>query len=321
MREIYIGKNEKNQRVDRFLKKYMPEAPSSFIYKMIRKKRIKLNGKRTKPNKILREGDKFQLYLADETIDKFRRDTRVIDVPINLDIIYEDKNIVLINKEKGVLSHSNGKERENTLVQQLISYLHKKGEYDFFKETTFTPSICNRLDRNTSGIVIGAKNFATLQMINEMIRKGKLKKYYKCIVRGEIKKDMDLKGYLVKDKDSNKVYVTKEKTKNGKKIHTFIKVLKRNSDFSLLEVDLITGRSHQIRAHLNFLGHPIIGDNKYGDKDINKMFYDKYGLKNQYLHAYKIVFNDLNPPLDYLNQKVFTAEANKKLKVIEDDLF
>lgn len=321
LKEIQIKKNESNQRIDRFLKKYLSKAPSGFIFKMLRKKRIKLNGKKAKPEQLIREGDKIQFYLSDETIDKFREGIEISDINVDIDIIYEDKNIVLINKEKGLLSHSADSNDNNTVVKQLISYLHNKGEYDPEKEKTFVPSICNRLDRNTSGIIIGSKNYSSLQIMNEAIRRGSIKKIYKCIVKGEMKGKNELTGYLVKNKRDNKVFISNEKVKGSKKIHTIIKSLKNNKDFSLLEVDLITGRTHQIRVHLCSIGHPIIGDPKYGDKRINDFFRDRYGLNSQFLHAYKIVLDGLSGELEYLNGKEFTAELSPQLNKIEKHIF
>lgn len=321
MRELIVKKNDSNQRVDKFFKKYLPKAPQSFIYKMIRKKRIKLNHKRVKPDNIILEGDKIQLYIADETLNKFMEKKKNIDTSLSIPkIIYEDKNIILMNKAKGVLSHSADENGKNNIVDRMISYLHKSGEYNPECEKTFTPSICNRLDRNTSGIIIGAKNHEALKEMNEGIKNRKIKKYYKTVVKGEINKDILLKGYLVKDEKTNTVKIINKNTKEGKEIYTKIRLLDTNEKFSLLEIDLITGRTHQIRAHLSSIGHPILGDIKYGDKEINKVFKQKYGLKNQFLHAYKVKFNGLSN-LDYLNGKEFIAEYPKILKDIEKKIF
>jgi len=321
VREIVIDKNEHNQRIDRFLKKYMPKASNGFIYKMLRKKNIKLNGSKVNPETIITEGDKIQLYLSDDTINKFKSEFKNIRKFVELNIVYEDSNIVLINKPKGTLSHAVNKEYEDNVVDQLVSYLYAKKEYIPRIEKTFTPSICNRLDRNTSGLIIGAKNFTSLQQINEAIRLGHVKKYYRCIVKGKIKEPMNLKGYLTKNENKNTVSVSKNFLENSKEINTLIKPISSNDKYSFLEIDLITGRTHQIRAHLASIGHPIIGDVKYGDKKINRIFSNKYGLKSQYLYAFKIIFNGLTDPLDYLNSKEFIAEPSKKLSTIEDELF
>ena len=316
MKEIVIRHNESNQRIDRFLKKYLPNASKGFIYKMLRKKRIKLNGNRAKAEYMIKEGDTLQLFLAEDTINKFKNQIEVKNIEWNLKVVYEDNNIILINKDKGLLSHSTGDSKEDTVVEQLVAYLYNSDQYDPSKEKTFKPSICNRLDRNTSGLVIGAKNFNALQSVNEIIREGMLKKYYLCIVRGRVNGKKELKGYLLKDNDSNKVQIASKKTEDGKEIHTVLNVIKSSEDYSLLEIDLITGRTHQIRAHLSSIGHPIIGDYKYGDERINDYFKKEYDLYSQFLHAYRIKFNGFSDELKYLNGMIFTAELDDKFKFI-----
>lgn len=320
MREIIVDTNESNQRIDRFLKKYLSKASQGTIYKMIRKKRIKLNNKRANPEDIIVEGDSIQFYISDEVLDKFIEEKKEINSFIVPRIIYEDKNIIFINKPVGMLSHSANKEYGDNVVDSMISYLIKSGEYNPRLERTFTPSICNRLDRNTSGIVIGAKNYEALKDINNAIKSRSIKKYYKCMVKGTLKEDILLEDYLLKNEDKNKVKVVKSDVDGAKKISTYIKVLKKSNEFSLLEIDLITGRTHQIRAHLSHIGHPIVGDVKYGDANINKNFREKYNLNSQFLHAYKIAMNGLIY-LDYLNGKEFVAELPSTLEKIERDWF
>ncbi|WP_416198295.1 MAG: Pseudouridine synthase [Sporanaerobacter sp.] len=320
MREIIVDTNESNQRIDRFLKKYLSKASQGTIYKMIRKKRIKLNNKRANPEDIIVEGDSIQFYISDEVLDKFIEEKKEINSFIVPRIIYEDKNIIFINKPVGMLSHSANKEYGDNVVDSMISYLIKSGEYNPRLERTFTPSICNRLDRNTSGIVIGAKNYEALKDINNAIKSRSIKKYYKCMVKGTLKEDILLEDYLLKNEDKNKVKVVKSDVDGAKKISTYIKVLKKSNEFSLLEIDLITGRTHQIRAHLSHIGHPIVGDVKYGDANINKNFREKYNLNSQFLHAYKIAMNGLIY-LDYLNGKEFVAELPPILEKIERDWF
>ncbi|MBW4829324.1 MAG: RluA family pseudouridine synthase [Clostridiaceae bacterium] len=321
MRELIVNENDSDQRIDKFLKKYLSKAPHSFIHKMLRKKRIKLNNRKAKPEDTILEGDKIQFYIAEETLDKFIEEKEAVNISLPLPkIIYEDKNIILMNKPKGVLSHSANKNNSNNIVDSMISYLYRNGEYDPDEEKTFTPSICNRLDRNTSGIIIGAKNYEALKDINESIKNRDIKKYYKTMVKGKIDKDILLKGYLEKDEETNKVKIINQKTKEGKEVYTKIKVLNKNEEYSLLEIDLITGRSHQIRAHLLSIGHPVIGDIKYGDKGTNKKFKEKHGLENQFLHAYKIGFNGL-VSLKYLNGKEFIANVPSILEQIEKDEF
>lgn len=320
MKEVKVGRNDSGQRIDRFLRKYLSKAPRSFIYKMLRKKNIELNNKKAKPDEILKEGDKIQLFLADETIEKFVEEKEIIKPSIKLDIIYEDENILLINKPKGILSHEAETGGEN-IVDNMIGYLTEKGDYNPNKEKTFSPSICNRLDRNTSGIIIGAKNYTALKDINEAMRNGNIKKYYKAMVIGNVNKEIKLKNYLVKDKSKNKVVIVDKKTKGAKSICTIINPIYSKKDYSLLEIDLITGRTHQIRAHLASIGHPIIGDTKYGNKSINDYFKKNFYLDNQFLHGYKIEFHNLVGKLEYLNNKEFTASLDQTLSKIEESYF
>ncbi|NLL81882.1 MAG: RluA family pseudouridine synthase [Tissierellia bacterium] len=321
MREIIVDKNESNQRLDRFLKKYLANATQGFIYKMLRKKNIKLNGKKANPEDTIIEGDLIQLFLSDETIHKFIAIKEEIKSNLIPSIIYEDENIILINKNVGILSHGAGGAYEENVVDSMISYLIEKGEYIPRLEKTFTPAICNRLDRNTSGIVIGAKNYQSLKIINQAIKEKSVRKFYKTIVKGKIKKDFLSEAYLSKDDERNIVNVSNVEFEDSKKIETFIKVIKTNEEYSLLEIELITGRTHQIRSHLNSLGYPVIGDRKYGDNKVNKLFNKKYELDNQWLHGYRIEFNGLKNPLEYLNCKLYEASMSDKYLRIEKDLF
>lgn len=321
MRQVVIDKNDSNQRLDRFLKKYLSEAPQSFIYKMLRKKNIKLNGKKANPETEIVEGDVIELYLSDETIEKFMGSNKVQKSKLVPRIIYEDDNILLINKPVGVLSHSADREYGNNIVDSMIHYLYEKGEYNPRVEKTFKPSICNRLDRNTSGIIIGAKNYEALKILNHSIKEGNVHKFYKTIVKGIVKKEGIIEGFLTKNEELNKVSVLDEEKEDSKRIITKIKVLRTSKEYSLLEIELITGRTHQIRAHLSSIGHPVIGDVKYGDKRINKFFSENYGLESQFLHAYRIEFSKLDSPLDYLNGRSFIAKPGDKFLKIEDELF
>ncbi len=321
MKEVIIDKNDHDQRLDRFLGKYLGNAPKGFIYKMIRKKNIEVNGKRAKPEMTIYEGDKIQLFLADETIEKFKTVKEDIDSNLKLNIIYEDHNIILINKDMGILSHGAGGKFEENIVDSMISYLIKKVDYVPRIEKTFTPSICNRLDRNTSGIIIGAKNYQSLKGINEAIKYSHIRRFYKTIVKGYVKEDFQAKAYLSKDEDKNKVEITKEATEGSKKIITNINILGKKQGYSLLEIELITGRTHQIRSHLASLGYPVIGDRKYGEKSINSYFRNKYNLENQWLHGYKIEFNGLKDSLEYLNGRSFESQPKKEFIKIEEDLF
>lgn len=322
MREICIGKNEENQRIDKFLRKYMSKAALSFIYKMIRKKNIKVNQKKVSSDYILKQGDNIQLYLSEDTIKGFIEKKDIKDVQRSFGIVYEDENILLVEKPQGLLVHEDINESKNTLVNQAIKYLYDKSEYDPKFEKTFVPASVNRLDRNTSGIVIIGKNNQSLQNLNEMIRKKDyVRKYYLTIVKGAIKDRKELKGYLLKDKLSNKVKIVEKEGTNTKEIHTIYKPIHTYRDYSLLEVEIITGRTHQIRAHLASIGHPLIGDSKYGNLDVNKYFRDKFKLKYQFLHAYKIYFDKALGNLKYLEGKSFYSSLPKELEKIKIALF
>lgn len=320
MRDLLIHKNDSDQRLDRFLRKYLDKAPYSFIQRMIRRKNIKINGQRARGATIIREGDRIQLYLADETIDKFREAEEIVESKYTPSIIYQDKNIILINKDIGVLSHA-AEDQDENVVDALIYYLHEKGEYDPKKEKTFIPAICNRLDRNTSGIIIGAKNAPALRTINQAIRENKIRRFYKTIVKGQLEINQAIEGYLVRDRELRKVEVLEDGEDGGKIIRTKIKTLDIAGNYSLLEIELLTGRTHQIRAHLSHLGHPLIGDGKYGDIEINQYFRNKFNLNNQLLHAYKIEFKSMEKPLDYLSKREFIGQAQDIFTSIEKSLF
>lgn len=321
MREIYVGINDDNQRLDRFLKKYLKEAPLSFIYKNLRKKNIKVNDKKATPETTIKKDDKITLYLSEETIEKFLGEAKNFkkeDIP---DIIYEDKNILLINKPSGILSHSAQGEYEKNIVDMMISYLINKGEYVPRLEKSFTPSLCNRLDRNTSGILIGAKNSNTLRSINKAIRDKKISKYYLTIVKGELKDNIFKKSYLNKNEAKNIVSISSKNNLDSKEIETEFKPLYSEKGYTLLEVNLITGRTHQIRAQLQEMGFPIIGDRKYGNSSVNLSFRNSTGLNNQLLHSYRLKFNGLLDDLKYLNGKVFTLNPEGIFKKVELEIW
>ncbi|MFZ7121931.1 MAG: RluA family pseudouridine synthase [Eubacteriaceae bacterium] len=311
MKEICIGINEANQRLDRFLLKYMSLASKGFVEKMIRKKRIKVNDKKVQANYNLKKNDKIQLYLAIETIEKFRKEKKIIKTKGKLDILFEDCNILVINKEKNMLTHGGN----NSLVDKAIEYLIDKGCYKPEKEITFTPACCNRLDRNTTGIVIVAKTYRGLQEINNKIKDNDIKKQYISLVKGSINEDKKLIDYLKKDNRNNKVVIEKEYSKNSKRVETHIFPINNFKDYTMLEIHLITGRSHQIRAHLDYIGHPIVGDLKYGDRYINEVFNKKYNLDSQFLHAHKIIIEEYNGA-----ELSIIAPLPKKLKEIINNI-
>lgn len=321
MKEVNITGKEENQRLDKFLLKYFNNAPKSFVYKMLRKKRIKFNGKKAEGNEIIKNGDKLQIYIAPETMDSLMSEKEVVKAQRHFGIVYEDENILVVSKPAGLLSHPESSADKNTLTDQILYYLYEKGEYDMSKESSFTPAICNRLDRNTGGIVIAGKNLASVQAVNKAIAQRKIKKYYITMVRGEFTEEKELFGYHVKDELTNTVKVLKKETPGAKKIFTKVKPLAVKDNFSLLEIDLITGKSHQIRAHLKSMGYPVIGDRKYGEMRVNTRFKDKYGLNNQFLFAYKIAWHEEEGIMAYLNGKEFVAALPDYIENIKRDYF
>ena len=322
MQELHVTANEAGQRLDKLLAKFLNQAPKSFLYKMMRKKNIVLNGKKCTGNEKLKQGDSIKLFFSDETIEKFSAGTYVTPKKekINmLPIIYEDEQVLLMNKPVGVLSQK-AKDSDVSAVEILINYLIETNQLSKEQFRTFHPSICNRLDRNTSGILVAGKTLPALQEMNRFFKERTIAKYYRCLVKGRVIKNEDyIKGYLVKDQKTNKVSITKKKTEEGVPIETEYCVIQSNDEVSLLEVHLITGKTHQIRAHLASIGHPIIGDYKYGDKQINEMYRQEYGLKSQLLHAYRLEMPSSDGSLPYLNDKKFVAELpDKFIKICKD---
>ena len=300
MKEYIINKNDSNQRVDKFLEKAVKSLPKSLLYKYIRTKRIKLNGKRCEISTRLNEGDILQLYINDEFFKTKNEEHEFLSVPSKIDIIYEDENILLVNKKCGEVVHEDDENTTDTLINRIKHYLYEKGEYNPDSENSFAPSLCNRLDRNTEGIVISAKNAESLRILNQKIKDRELKKEYLCVTISPPPKNSDTaKAYLKKDEAKNKVFISDKKTSDNKTIITKYEVLKRKGNLCLLNVDLITGRTHQIRAHLAHIGCPILGDGKYGNIAANK----RHNLFRQALCAYRLEFDfPDNSPLAYLNE-------------------
>lgn len=309
MKSFEIKSNDANQRLDKFIRKTLPNLPQSLMYKYIRIKRIKVNGKRAEISTMLKLGDKIDMYINDEFFIKPETRYDFMGASKNIDIIYEDGNIILMNKKTGLLCHPDDREYVDTLITRLKRYLYDKGEYLPDDENSFTPSLVNRIDRNTGGIVIAAKNADSLRILNAQMKKRNMRKFYLCVVHGIPEKDSALlEGYLTKDEKNNIVKVTQREAPGSKEIKTKYKVLSKDNknQLSLVEVELLTGRTHQIRAHFASIGHPLLGDGKYGTNKLNK----EWGYKKQFLYSYKLIFNfdQEGEKLSYLNGRCFEVK-------------
>ncbi len=305
MKSITISKNDADQRLDKFLGKRLPNLPKSLMYKYIRKKRIKVNRKRAEISTRLQEGDVVDLYIADEFFERPKPQYDFLHAPKQLTILYEDENLLVLDKKVGLLSHPDKTEYVDTLITRIKRYLYEKGEYDPEDPTVFTPALINRIDRNTGGIVLAAKNAETLRIMNQKMKERELHKFYLCVVHGRPQPDSGiLEGFLKKDESKNMVTVFTKPVADSKRIRTKYQVLRSEKGLSLVEVELLTGRTHQIRAHFASIGCPLLGDGKYGRNVNNK----KYGgYKKQFLYSYKLVmdFQTDAGPLEYLNGKEF----------------
>ena len=303
MQIITIKKNDAGQRLDKFLGKAVCGLPASLMYKYIRTKKIKVNRKRADEKYMLQEGDEIQLFIRDEFFASPEKDTGALSrIKPKIDVVYEDDNIILCNKRPGVLVHEDDSAKDNTLIMHIQAYLYAKGEYDPEDEQSFAPALCNRIDRNTGGIVIAAKNAAALREMNEKIKNDEIRKFYVCAVHGKMPKASDtLYGYLKKDAKNNTVKISDRELAGYKNIITKYRAISNAGGNSLIEVELVTGRTHQIRAHMAHIGHPLLGDGKYG---INRDDRDS-GYKYQALYSYRLIFNfkDNSGTLGYLKGK------------------
>lgn len=307
MKEFQIRDNEAGQRFDKYLSKLLRNAPKSFFYKMLRKKNITLNGKKATGNEKLEAGDQVKLFLSDETFDKFSQQDKAARAVTTLDVLYEDADILLINKPVGMLSQPDDT-KEPSMVEYVTGYLLDKGELTEEDLCTFRPSVCNRLDKNTSGIIAAGKSLAGLQELSELFHDRTVHKEYLCIVKGVLREKKHIKGYLHKDTKQNKVTIYSQKQKDAQPIETVYEPLDNNGEVTLLKVGLITGRTHQIRAHLASEGHPLAGDTKYGQDAFNRRYREKYQLKHQLLHAFRLSFPDgMEGRLSDLSGKCFQA--------------
>lgn len=315
MQSLMVSKNEAGQRLDKLLSKYLNLAEKSFLYKMMRKKNITLNGRKCDGSEKLVQGDEVKLFLSDETIGKFSQVKLQEVKKVSLNIIYEDEHILLLNKPAGMLSQK-ARESDESLVEYMIDYLVSSGQLSTEQLRSFRPSVCNRLDRNTSGLVVGGKSLAGLQIMSASFKERSLHKYYQCVVKGQVLDRQVIKGYLTKSETTNQVTVHKQEVPGSVPIVTEYEPVQYYEGYTLLRITLITGRTHQIRAHLSSIGHPIIGDYKYGDSQVNEEVKRLYHIQSQLLHSFQIVFPKLPEPLAYLSGRAFCAPLPKTFSKI-----
>ena len=316
MREL-IFQEDVGQRLDKYLQKYLNLAPKSFLYKMLRKKNIVLNGKKAEGSEKLKNGDVIRLYLSEETLEKFHESRKADQYPRwpGLEIVYEDRQLLLVNKPAGMLSQK-ADPKDVSLNEYLIGYLLESGQMAPESLAGFTPGVCNRLDRNTSGLVIGAKTLAAAQEIGRLLKERRAGKYYLALVKGRVTRKERIRGWLTKDETKNQARISREPLENGAPIETAYEPLAANKEMTLLKVELVTGKTHQIRSHLAGIGHPLAGDRKYGDAAFNRYFRETYGLNSQFLHSWQIEFPVMEPPLEGVSQKTVTAKPPKLFQKI-----
>lgn len=302
---ITVKENDAGQRLDKFFQKTYRHLPPAMLYKAIRKKDIRLNGKRCDIADRLQAGDVLTAFLPEDVLEATPSTYEFLHASKQLDIVYEDAHVLLLNKKAGLLVHPDDREFGDTLLFRVQRYLYEKGEYDPAAEQSFAPALVNRIDRNTSGIVIAAKTAVALRILNEKLKEREIEKYYLCLVHGHMEqREATLEGYLEKDEAKNRVTVSRKPIPGGRTIRTAYRVLEERDGLSLLEVHLLTGRTHQIRAHLASIGHPLLGDGKYGTNALNK----GTGFSKQALCSYRLQFAFQTPAeeLEYLNGKEFT---------------
>ena len=308
MKEFTIGKNDAGQRLDRWMAKTLPLLPAPLAQKYIRIKRVKLNGARAQRDTRLKVGDVLQLYINDEFFDQPTPENAFLKLfKPKLDIIYEDEHILLVNKMPGMVVHADETEKVNTLINHIQAYLYQKKEWSPYWENSFAPALCNRIDRNTGGIVIAAKTAEALRVMNQKIRDRELEKLYLCAVLGRPTPSAGtLEGFIVKDEAKKQVSIRSKPVPGGRKAITKYRTLATKGNLSLVECDLITGRTHQIRAMMAHAGHPLLGDGKYGSEKVNR----QYGRKHQALWSWKLTFQFTTDAgeLDYLNGRSWQVE-------------
>ena len=312
MKEIKISNSQAEQTVFKFVKKYLNEAPLSFIEKLFRIKDVKINGKRVSKSEIIHEGDVVQIYVSDKQLQEFNKPTDITLIKNMPQIIYEDENILVCSKPKGLLVHGDEHEKRMTLSNMVLSYLYQKGEYNPRVSNGFTPGPAHRIDRNTSGIVIFGKNIKSLQALEDMFKeRDNIHKFYLALVCGTLTKGGKIDLPLLKDEEKG-VVVVKPVSQGGKEALTEFKIVENFKYYTLVEASLITGRTHQIRVHFQGIKHPLVGDGKYGNIQINRIFEKKYKYNGQFLHAYKMRFDKIEGVLSYLSNKEFICPLNEK---------
>ena len=308
MKEFTIGKNDAGQRLDRWLAKTLPLLPAPLAQKYIRLKRVKVNGKGSKRDVRLAVGDVLQLYINDEFFEKPTPENAFLSLyQPKLNILYEDGHIMLLDKRPGMVVHPDESERVNTLLTHIQAYLYQKKEWSPYRENSFAPALCNRIDRNTGGIVIAAKTAEGLRIMNQKIKDRELEKFYLCVVHGTMSpRAGKLESFLLKDEEKKQVSVHKRPVPGGKTAVTLYRTLTAEKGLSLVECELVTGRTHQIRAQFADAGHPLLGDGKYGRQQRDKA----YGRRGQALYSYKLAFRFTTDagPLNHLNGRVWQVE-------------
>ena len=320
MKEIRISDREEEQRLDKLLAKYLNKAPKSFLYKMLRKKNIKLNGKKASGSEKLKSGDVVCIYMADATIASFREEPRAERRKADLSVIYQDSNVLIINKPYGMLSQK-AKPSDISVNELIVPYCLEHG---ILKETDLElvrPSVCNRLDRNTTGLLIAGISLEGLQTMAEVLRDRSVRKYYYCIVKGMVNKKTRISGYICKDHRENKVSFSERKISGGSRIETAYEPMAAGHGFTLLRVELITGKTHQIRAHLAGMGFPLAGDTKYGDRGVNLQMKQKFGVKHQLLHCGCLEFPEEMKRCGELSGRTVAAEPPETFLRTANELF
>ncbi len=323
MKEFIIKSNDSGQRLDKFMKKAAPTLPTGMLYKFLRTKKIKVNRKRAEGSQMLSENDVVSCYINDDFFpssanhQQSMKKHTFLSTPAELEVVFEDENLLIVYKPVGLVVHDDDHNTTDTLIARVQCYLYKKGDYNPNAEQSFCPALCNRLDRNTSGLVIAAKNAATLREVNRLIRENRVHKSYLCITIGTPPKKQDtIHAFHMKPLGSKTVKISSKRIDGYKEIITKYNVLAVKEQLSLVKIDLITGRTHQIRAHMAFAGTPLLGDDKYGKLDLNR----RYTCKYQQLCAYRLTFEpEKDSFLSYLNGKRFTCPEPKFVKMYFPD--